>query len=223
MAVRWIWRITTLDDRRRQERWREGLLILTEASALLSEANSPPREQPLRQVRSDFQFAEDLERIRQDGPMVRQYQLHYTRRVAAFQETFERGGLRIGDNAEAAADSICASAIRDQLVAGLDDWALAAFFVNDQPFVKRLLAVARLADPESRWRDRFRNADNWRSMEQLLELADDAFNTSPPPSGYQLAQLAALLRQRWEGFTQATQWLSEACRRQPDYQECDRQ
>jgi serine/threonine-protein kinase len=203
------------DDQRRRERWREGLLILTEASTHLAEANSPPLEELLRQVQSDFRFAEDLERIRQDGPMVRQDQPYYKRRVAAFQETFERGGLQIGDDAEAVAGSIHASAIRDQLVAALDDWALAAFFVYDQPLVKRLLRVARLADPEPRWRDRFRNADNWRSQEQLLQLADDTFITSPPPSGYQLALLALLLRQRW-GFEQGAHMLGEACRRQPD-------
>jgi hypothetical protein len=142
--------LTRADDRRRRERWREGLLILTEASPLLAEANSPPREERLRQVRSDFQFAEDLERIRLDAPLMEFDQTYYKRRVAAFQDAFERGGLRIGDDAEAVADSIHASEIRDQLVAALEDWALAALIVKDLPLLERLLRVARLADPEPR-------------------------------------------------------------------------
>src|SRR5262249_51566725 len=89
------------------------------------------------------------------------------------------------------------------------------FIVRDEPLVKRLLRVARLADPEPRWRDRFRDADSWRSQEQLLQLADDAFITSPPPSGHQLALLGLLLRNRG-GLEQGTHLLGGACRREPD-------
>jgi serine/threonine-protein kinase len=207
--------LTRAEDRRRRERWREGLLILSEASTHLPEANSPRREEQLRKVRSDFQLADDLERIRLDAPLMEFELPYYKRRIAAFQAAFERGGVRIGDDAEAVAASIHASAIRDQLVAALEDWAWAALVLRDQPLLARLLRVARLADPEPRWRDRFRDADTWQKHEQLLQLADDAFSTSPPPSGHQLALLGMLLRFR--GLVEeAIQLVTEACRRQPD-------
>jgi serine/threonine-protein kinase len=206
------------DDRRRGERWREGLLILSEASTHLAEANSPPLEQRLQHALSDFRFAADLEQVRQSGPLEHHNQPQYKRQAAAFRVTFERGGIPIGDDAKTAADSIRASAIHDQLVAALDDWALAAFIVNDRPLVNQLLRVARLADPEPRWRDRFRDTDNWGSPEHLLELAEDAFNTSPPPSGHHLALLSLLLRRCGGRADQGTNLVlvGEACRRQPD-------
>jgi hypothetical protein len=63
-------------------------------------------------------------------------------------------------------DDELARAVRTEAAAAVGYLPLGAhfpplpFFVNDEPLVKRLLPVARLADPESRWRDRFRNADN---------------------------------------------------------------
>jgi tetratricopeptide (TPR) repeat protein len=103
--------------------------------------------------------------------------------------------------------------IRDQLVAAIDHWAFVALMQNDGPSVERLLRIARLADPEPRWGDRFRDRAVWQSADQMRELADAAFTTSPPPPGYQLALLGLLLRERRAG-QRHTLLLAEACRRQ---------
>src|SRR5262249_30843616 len=80
--------------------------------------------------------------------------------------------------------------------------------------VERFLKVARLADPGSPWRDRFRDPTLWRNAGQLQELAATAFTSSPPPSEHQLALLGLLLRQAG-AKGQSGPLLGEAGRRHP--------
>jgi serine/threonine-protein kinase len=202
------------NDRRREERWPEALLILTEAESHLAEANSPQLEERLRQAQSDVRIAADLERVRESSPLLTDGDVDYQQRAAEYQGVFERAGLRINDDPNAVAAFISASAIRDQLIAAVEDRALVAYVLGDVLLLGRLLQVAQSVDPEPHWRDRFRQVDAWRSREQLQRLAAEAFNTSPPPLDYQLALLGCLLRQSGDVST-AIQLLSEACRRQP--------
>src|SRR5262249_18609847 len=129
-------------------------------------------------------------------------------------KAFKRAELRISEDAQPVADYIRASAIRDQLVAALEDRALVAFLLKDYQLVERLLAIARSADPEPGWRDRFRQLAAWRNSDQRLQLAAEAFNISPPPPAHELALLGCLLR-RMGTSNQGIELLREACRRQP--------
>jgi serine/threonine-protein kinase len=200
-------------ERGQQERWSEALLILAEAATHLADANSPSLEQRLLQARSDYRTAADLERVRESSPLLPDGQVDYQQRVAEYRDAFDRAGLVI-DAADAAADFISASAIRNQLLAAVEDRALVAFALHDEPLLERLLRIARLVDPEPGWRDRFHRATAWRSREQLIALAGDAFTTSPPPLDNQLALLGYLLT--WSGAENpSVQLLREACRRQP--------
>jgi tetratricopeptide (TPR) repeat protein len=207
--------LTLADELRRKESWSEGLRLLTETSTHLAEADSPQLESQLAQARSDFRVAADLEGVMGGSAVGSNDLYNYKDRDAEFRKAFQRAGLEIGDVAEPAAEYIRASAIREQLVAAVDDWALDAFLLNDGPLVKRLLRIAKLADPEPRWRDRFRNPSSWSSEQQLLRLAAEAFKTSPSPSAHQLTLLARLLRQKGD-WNQSARLLTEACRRQPD-------
>jgi serine/threonine-protein kinase len=202
------------DERRWEEQWQEALLVVMEASTHLAEAGSPLLEERLGQAQSNLRIAIDLERVRESSPLNADGALDNQQRAAEYQEVFERVGLRIGDEAESVVDCIRASAIRDQFLAAIDDRAFVALMVNDAALVERLLRIAQSADPEPRWRDRFRDPVAWRSREQLVKLADDAFNTSPPPTGHQLALLGLLLR-RAGAWSESTRLLSEACRRRP--------
>ena len=69
--------------------------------------------------------------------------------------------------AEVAA-AIRASAIRDQFVAATDDRAVVAFLLQDKALLERLLRIARLADPEPHWRDRFRDPAVWQNEPKLV-------------------------------------------------------
>jgi serine/threonine-protein kinase len=202
------------EDMRLKEQWREAILILTEASTHLAEAHSPRLEQQLRQALSDFRIAADLERVRENSPLEYDGYIYYRKRAAEFQAAFGRAGLEIGKDVGPVADYVRASAIRSQFVDALDDWALAAFILNDGPQVKRLLTIAQSADPDPRWRDRFRDPTIWHDQEQLLRLADNAFDVLPFPSGHQLALLGLLLS-RTGAYSHSLQLLGEASRREP--------
>src|SRR5262249_19784624 len=175
------------DDHRRQEKWQEGLLILREGSTHLADANSPALEERLRQGRAAALIATRLQHVRESSPFKTDGTVDYQQRAAEYEEVFERAGLRFGDDTKAVEDFIRASAIRDQLIAAVEDRALVAFMLHDDLLVERLLGIARSADPEPRWRDRFRHAAVWRSRVQLLRLADDALSTAPAPRPHQLA------------------------------------
>jgi serine/threonine-protein kinase len=203
------------DDLRREERWQEALLIVTEAATHLAEAGSPPLEKQLEKAQSDLRIAAGLEHVRESSPLDTAGDIDYGKMAAEFREAFDRVGLRTGDDAAAVVAHIQGSAIRDQLLAAIDDRAFVALSVNDGALVERLLGIARLADPEPRWRDRFRDPAAWRSREQLVKLADEALTTSPTPPGHQLALLGLLLK-RVQAFGQSTRLLSEACRRLPN-------
>jgi tetratricopeptide (TPR) repeat protein len=207
--------LTRAEDPRRAERWPEGLLILNEASAHLAEAESPPLEVCLRQAQADFQTAADLEQVRESAPLGPAGFIDYAQWATEFRQAFDRAGLRDGHDPDAVAAAIRVSAIRDQLVAAIDEGAYVAFKTNDGQCVERLLRVARSADPEPRWRDRFRDPAAWDSRERLEALAVVAYSAAPPPPGHQLALLGRLLTGR-SSLTRVTRLLGEACRRHPN-------
>jgi serine/threonine-protein kinase len=206
--------LSRADDRRREERWPEALLILTEAATHLADANSPTLEERLRRAESDVRIAIELERVRESSPFLSDGDVDHKQRAAEYREVFERAGLRIDDDISAVADFIIASAIRDQLVAAVEDRALVAFMLGDDPLLGRLLQIARSVDPEPRWGDRFHQVAAWRSRAQLLQLAADAFKTEPAPPAHQLALLGCLLRHSGTEST-GVELLGEACRRHP--------
>jgi serine/threonine-protein kinase len=202
------------DEHGREEQWREAALVLTEALAHTANANSPPLEERLRQARADITLATALESARESLPFLHNGAIDYQKRSAQYRETFEDAGLQIGADRQSVLNYIGASSIRAQLIAAIDDWAVVAFQLKDEALMERLLWIATAADPDSRWRNRARDPVVWRDREQLAQLAREAFVTSPPPPGYQLALLGMLL---WMGgdSDQGAQLLGEACRRQP--------
>jgi eukaryotic-like serine/threonine-protein kinase len=202
-------------DLRREERWREALDVLKQAATHLTEAESLSLQERLEKEQSDLQLADELERVRGNSPMESDAFFFYIRQEKAFRQAFERAGLEIGDDPKPVATFIGSSAIRDQLLAAIEDWAIVAAINHADPLVRQLLRVTRVADPEPRWRDRFRDSTIWWSREELLRLADNAFNTTPPPTEHQLALLGWLLR-RVGAMDQSTRLLGEACRRQPN-------
>jgi len=202
------------DDFRREERWQEALEILEGATAHVTEANSPPLEQSLHNAQSDFHIAKDLEIARESYPLSPEGTLDDRQRASEFLRMFVEAGFSLDDDAKAVAARISNSAIRDQLVAALDDRAVVAFRLDDMPLVKRFLMIAKLADRESPWRERFRDSSIWGKSNQLQELAATAFISSPPPTEHQLALLALLLNSSGAN-EQSVDLLGEACRRQP--------
>jgi eukaryotic-like serine/threonine-protein kinase len=200
-------------DLMREERWKEALVVLEDASPHLAEADAPDEEERLKQAQADCRVADALQTARESYPLLPDATLNYKQRAREFLKAFEQAGLSVGADAETVAAQIRSSAIREQLVAALDDRAVVAFMLGDKTLVERFLTIARLADPGSPWRNRFRDSSIWWRA-QLEDLAATAFTSSPPPTEHQLVLLALLLRSR--GATgRSVQLLGEACRRQP--------
>jgi serine/threonine-protein kinase len=202
------------DDLGRDERWQEALGIVTDAAPNVADADSPSLEQTFKQAQSDFQIAVNLEQVRESRPLLPDGAVDYQQLVVEFQRAFQYAGLTIDDDEEAVVDHIRTSTIRGQLVAAIEDRAFVALMLNDGPLVERLLRIARLAEPEPGWKDRFRNPAAWKSPMQLAQLAAGAFDSSPPPSEHQLALLGLLLRNVGDQ-SQSGRLLGQACARQP--------
>jgi serine/threonine-protein kinase len=206
--------LTRADDLGREERWPEALLVLTDATPHLADAGSPLLETKLNEAQSAFRAAAALERARESNPLQPSGAIDYRQWAAEFARAFEQARLPTGEDMEQVAADVRASPIRTQLVAAVEDWAFVAFMSNDWALAERLLRIARSADPEPLWRDRFRDLAAWKDRNQLVQLAAGAFAASPAPSEHQLALLGLLLR-RVGARGQSTQLLGEACRRQP--------
>ena len=78
------------------------------------------------------------------------------------------------DDPGAVAARLAPSPIKDQLVAGLDDWAWVAFTLRDAKLAEQLLAVARHLSPDPAWGDRLRRLGVWRDREALGKLVAEA-------------------------------------------------
>ena len=100
-----------------------------------------------------------------------------------YDQAFRKAGLALnGTDQQRLAVQIGESAIKDQLVAALDDWAFVAFNLKDEDLRCRLLGLARAVDPDPSWRDRFRDPEAWRNRQTLEGLAMEApvASLSPP-------------------------------------------
>ena len=76
-------------------------------------------------------------------------------------------------------------------IAGID---LQALFVPDKSrdsLPRKLLHIAKMADPDPAWRNHFRDPDVSRDRQRLIKLAGDAAKAEPP--AHQLAIVGMLL------------------------------
>jgi serine/threonine-protein kinase len=135
----------------------------------MEEADSDDLRRRLGLARTELELAARLEKIRLkraalDNPIA------FREAARAYAATFREAGLAVAGGAETAA-LIRASAIREQLTASLDDWALST---PDAALQSRLLRLARWADPDPKFRDRLRDPANWHDPAALKRLAAEA-------------------------------------------------
>ena len=85
-----------VDDRRQDERWGKGVLVLTEALTQVADANSPAlTEKDSSRPKRDIEIAADLERVADvNSPLETDGYYYYRSRQAEFQEAFNRTGIK---------------------------------------------------------------------------------------------------------------------------------
>jgi tetratricopeptide (TPR) repeat protein len=110
-----------------------------------------------------------------------------------------------------AAEKLHGSAIRDQLLAALDDWALAD---GDTTHREKLLAVTRPTDPDH-WRDSLRRAIIEKDVATIQTLAESDDLAGQPVSSLVLLGKALLKLSQSSGEAGALAVLRKAHRRYP--------
>ncbi len=150
-----------------QGRWAAARAVLDQARERLGDTGPEPLVVQIEQARRDLDLVDQLEAIRLRKATVVEGLLDYRSADRDYAAVFRAAGLGEGGDAAEVAALIRRSAIREQLIAALDDWAEVRGDTKRRAWV---LEVARRADPDV-WRDRFRDPEVWQDRATLERLA----------------------------------------------------
>jgi tetratricopeptide (TPR) repeat protein len=166
---------------RQQGLWAEARALLARAEDQLNDAGARDLRRRLREARADLDLAARLESNAIGRTDRFRSKAHYGAVAAEYAAAFEASGLLAAGDEGLAADAIRRSAIHEQLVAALDDWALVT---PDDGLRTRLLRLARRVDPDPAWRDRVRDPavrGDRRALERLAGEVPGPPGAEPPP------------------------------------------
>jgi serine/threonine-protein kinase len=199
---------------RQQARWREAQAVLEQARRALDGAGPDDVRQRLDGALAEVTLVNRLDAIRLRRATPVEGSFDDVTAVREYAAEFREAGLgEVGDDEAAAAARVRASGVAPQLVAALDDWAQAA---AGDPEMDWLLAVARRADPDPSWRDRFRDKATWWNVGALRDLADEALRDDGAKLGAISPHLLVSLGQLLDREPQAVRLLRAAQRRYPN-------
>jgi tetratricopeptide (TPR) repeat protein len=151
-------------------RWAEARAILEQTRDRLGEAGAEDLRHRVEQAAADLTLVDRLQGIRLNRATVVGGEFDKRTAERDYAAAFHDAGLGLeSDEPEAVAARVGASAVGEQLVAALDDWAAVTV---DQKRREWLLGVARRADPDA-WRDRFRDPAAWGDSAALERLATE--------------------------------------------------
>jgi Flp pilus assembly protein TadD len=159
------------DRLRAQERWPEARAVLTRAAERLSGGAGESLRERVGQAQRDLDLAVRLEEVRiQKVTPNQKGDWDSAGAEQAYRDTFRAWGLDVqGLEADEMARRVMGSAIREQLIAALDDWVSlkSALKVEGR---ERLLVIAQQAD-ENELRRRIRAAREQKDRAELESLA----------------------------------------------------
>jgi pentatricopeptide repeat protein len=199
-------------DLQEQSKWPEALEAIKRAEGLLAGDVDEALHRRVLGRRKDLEMVLRLEEIWLPRPLHgREGSYDYEWADASYAEAFREYGIDVEalEPTEAAA-RIRARTIRLVLATALDVWAdrrTRSRQANDESW-KRLLAVARAADPDA-WRNRMRDAMQHRDRRALKELAASALVAELP------VQTLSLLVQLADETEQSRSLLRQAQREHP--------
>jgi tetratricopeptide (TPR) repeat protein/tRNA A-37 threonylcarbamoyl transferase component Bud32 len=157
--------------RQRRAEWPQARAALERAEGRLGEGGPGDLRRRLAEVLADLELVARLDEIRQRrATRVQGEEFDSAFTPAAIASALRGRGLATDADADRLAEQVRASAVKDQLVAALDEWA---WFSQDPEERARLLTAARRADPHP-WRNRFRDPKVWQDQKALRRLADEA-------------------------------------------------
>jgi serine/threonine-protein kinase len=155
-----------------QARWTEARAVLRQAQDRLGDGGPADLRRRLAEARADLEMVVRLDELRQRRASAVETDdfISPGPHVEAFRKAFRDRGLAVDGEGARLLEQVQASAIKEELVAALDEWA---WFTPDAEEQARLLAVARRADPHP-WRDRWRDQAVRKDGRALKQLAADA-------------------------------------------------
>lgn len=139
-------------------------------------------KEQLESDEADFALALRLEKIRLDKLQGPKRNVGYDKAATEYARIFADFGVPTDDPGTAAA-RLRASPIKEQLVAGLDDWIWAANPLAHlgpraapprADFAKRLVEVSRQVAPNTAWENRLRSPEVWDNPKVLASLLAEA-------------------------------------------------
>jgi serine/threonine protein kinase/Tfp pilus assembly protein PilF len=174
---------------RLDDRWPEANAVLQQAQgrlddAALEGAAADDLRRRLGQARAELELAVRLEEIWLERSTISDGKPNLAAADRAYAAAFGKAGLDVTGDLAVIAARVRESAIQGELISALDDWA---YVTRDEPMRAQLLRLARLADPDPKWRDRFRQPAVWRDRAAMERLAVEA------PVGELSSRLLAIL------------------------------
>jgi serine/threonine-protein kinase len=155
----------------RQGRWAEAEALLGQTLRQLGQDVPQPARGSLERALADVALVGELDAIRLRNATIVEGRLDFAGADREYGEVFARRGLgREGEDTSVVGTRVCDSAVKEQLLAALDDWA---FATRNHPRRAWLMGVARRADPHP-LRDRLRNPAVWKDRKKLQALAAEA-------------------------------------------------
>jgi tetratricopeptide (TPR) repeat protein len=148
----------------------EARALLDQARELLGPGGPDDLRRQVDQAQADLELAVGLDRARQQAVSLVQGRFEPAGAEPHYAETLANSGLgRPGDASDAVAARVQRSAVREEIVAALDDWAS----ITREPARRAwLLAVARGADLDPA-RNRLRQPELWEDGPRLTKLVHE--------------------------------------------------
>jgi tetratricopeptide (TPR) repeat protein len=198
---------------RDQKSWSEASAAAQRADVLLGEGpGHSDLRQRLNDLVKDLQMVERLEQVAEGQLMELDGFWDHAGADSLYEAAFREYGIDVTRSEVAdAANRVQASAIAEQLMSALDDWAWVSR--RNTSRCETVRAVVCLSDPDP-WRIRFRDPGVQQNRRALEELATRPEVASQPPTI--VAYLGRALNETG-GSDKAAEVLTAAQRRHPDH------
>jgi serine/threonine-protein kinase len=159
------------DELKGKARWSEAASLLVQTRTQLGDGAPPELRERVEQALADVALVGELDAIRLKRATLVEGKVDDAGVDREYAEAFRKHGLgNPGEAPAVVAARLRDSAIKEQLLAPLDDWA---FTTRDRQRKAWLMEVARRADPHP-WRDRLRDPAVWADTKKLHALAAEA-------------------------------------------------
>ncbi len=180
-----------------EEKWADARAAVQRAEGRLSAGGAEDLRGRVAQAHADLTMVARLDSVREKRAEITRQAMDLDRAAAVeeYANAFRDYGLDVEGEVAAVAQRVRQSAVKDQLLAALDDWAE---YTPDARLRAHLLAVARQADPDP-WRDRFRDPQLLGDSLALQRLAADAPLEDLSPIMLE-ALMARLVRRNLDDF-----------------------